>query len=99
MFNLIQTYNKISSLYDLVDSIELEIQKKERNVNNIKKEKLLRSLSISLNKNIDIILMSYIKFLINKNDLGLKNKINDELNNIINTIAICKNRIYYLYKK
>ena len=91
MFNLSQTYDKILSLYDLVENIECEIQKREKEVNSVKKEKLLRTLYINLNKSIDVILMQYIKLLIDKN--------NSDLNNIINTIAICKNRIYYLYKK
>lgn len=99
MFNLSQTYNKITSLYDLVENMEHEIQKREKDVNNIKKEKILRTLYINLNKSIDVILMQYIKLLIDKNNNDLRNKIDSELNNIINTIAICKNRIYYLYKK
>ena len=99
MFNLSQTYDKILSLYDLVENIECEIQKREKEVNSVKKEKLLRTLYINLNKSIDVILMQYIKLLIDKNNSDLKNKINSELNNIINTIAICKNRIYYLYKR
>lgn len=92
-------YFAILSLYDLIESINTELLKNEQDINNLKKETILRNLYANLNKNVDSILKYYIKFMKNDNSRKVKVLLLKELDNIINYIAICKNKIYYLYKK
>jgi hypothetical protein len=90
-------YDRILLYYEISDKIKEEILKLD-DVDESTKFDVLMPFTDNLNSTTDILLEKYIKYLKDVNNNELRNEILFILNDLMEHVAVYKNRLYSLYK-